>query len=301
MHIAFFGLIVLNIGQCLQLRTFNSLQTDPNCLIVVLGQLSKFWEVVVSRKIPSIKRAFDVLELFLKGNRELSVPEIVARLNFPRTTAYEIVNTLLACGYLTTVEGQPNRVSLGFKAFEIGSVYAANVNLISEGRRVTMALVAKSDETIQIAIRDHTEVIFIAKADCTKMVRLVSTVGSRLPAHCTAVGKMLLSSLSDEEVIDLYEDQEQLPQMTANSIASISQLLQELEMIRRRGLAYDDCESNIDVRCVAAPVYDGRGEMVAAMSFSVPITRMSLGKQNELAGIIRKGAEELSRNLGYEK
>ena len=253
------------------------------------------------RIIPSIKRAFDVLELFLKGTSELSVPEIVAQLNFPRTTAYEIVNTLLACGYLTTVEGQPSRVSLGFKLFELGSVYAVNVDLISEGRRVAKGLAAKCDETIQIAVRDRTEVFFIAKADCSKMVRLVSTVGSRLPAHCTAVGKMLLSSLSDEEIVDLYECQEQLPHMTANSITSVPKLLQELEMIRRRGLAYDDCESNIDVRCVAAPIYDDKGEMVAAMSFSVPITRMSLGKQDELAGIVRKGAEEISRNLGYEK
>ena len=252
------------------------------------------------RKIPSIKRAFNVLELFLKGTRELSVPEIVAQLNFPRTTAYEIVNTLLACGYLTTVEGQPNRVSLGFKLFELGSVYASHVDLISEGRRVAKGLAAKCDETLQIAVRDRTEVLFIAKADCSRLVRLVSTVGSRLPAHCTGVGKMLLSHLSDEEIIDLYEGRDQLPHMTANSITSVSKLLQELEMIRRRGLAYDDCESNIDVRCVAAPVYDGRGEMVAAMSFSVPITRMSLGKQDELAGIIRKGAEELSRSLGYE-
>jgi DNA-binding IclR family transcriptional regulator len=112
---------------------------------------------------------------------------------------------------------------------------------------------------------------------------------------------MLLSHLSDKEIIGLYEGRDQLPHMTANSITSISKLLQELEIVRRRGLAYDDCESNIDVRCVAAPVYDGRAEMVAAMSFSVPVTRMSLGKLDELAGTIRKGAEELSKSLGYGK
>ena len=252
------------------------------------------------RKIPSIKRAFDVLELFLKGTRELSVPEIAAQLNFPRTTAYEIVNTLLTCGYLTMVEGQPNRVSLGFKLFELGSAYAANFDLISEGRRMAMDLVAKCDETVQMAVRDRTEVVFIAKADCSKMLRLVSTVGTRLPAHCTAVGKMLLSSLSDEEIVALYDGRDQLPYMTANSITSVTELLKELDMVRRRGLAYDDCESNIDVRCVAAPIYKGRGEMVAAMSFSVPITRMSMGKQDELAASIRKGAEEVSRKLGYD-
>ena len=187
---------------------------------------------------------------------------------------YEIVNTLLACGYLTTAEGQSNRVSLGFKLFELGSAYAANFDLISEGRRVAMKLVAECDETVQM-------------------------VGSRLPAHCTGVGKMLLSALSNEEIIDLYQGQRQLTKMTANSISSVPELLKELEMVRRRGLSYDDCESNIDVRCVAAPVYDGRGQMVAAMSFSVPITRMSLSRQDELADIIRKGAEELSRHLGH--
>ena len=254
---------------------------------------------MVPRKIPSIQRAFDVLELFLQGTRALSVPEIVARLNFPRTTVYEIVNTLFACGYLTTVEGQPNRVSLGFKLFELGSAYGANFDLISEGRRVAMDLVAECDETVQMAVRDRTEAVFVAKVDCSRLVRLVSTVGSRLPAHCTGVGKMLLSALPNEEIVDLYRGQRQLTKMTANSITSVSELLKELEMIRRRGLAYDDCESNIDVRCVAAPVYDGRSQMVAAMSFSVLITRMSLSRQDELAGIIRKGAEELSRRLGH--
>ena len=253
----------------------------------------------MSRKIPSIQRAFDVLELFLQGTRALSVPEIVARLNFPRTTVYEIVNTLLASGYLTTAEGQHNRVSLGFKLFELGSAYAANFDLVSEGRRVAMSLVAQCDETVQMAVRDCTEAVFVAKVDCSKLVRLVSAVGSRLPAHCTGVGKMLLSALSDEEIVDLYQGQRQLTKMTANSITSVSKLLKELEVIRRRALAYDDCESNIDVRCVAAPVYDGKGQMVAAMSFSVPITRMSLSRQDELADIIRKGAKELSMRLGY--
>ncbi len=106
------------------------------------------------RKIPSIKRAFDVLELFLKGTRELSVPAIVAQLNFPRTTAYEIVNTLLACGYLTAVEGQPNRVSLGFKLFEIGSVYAANVDLISAGRRAAKGLAANSITSVSKLLQE---------------------------------------------------------------------------------------------------------------------------------------------------
>jgi len=253
----------------------------------------------VPRVIPSIRRAFDVLELFLKEPRAMTVPEIVARLNLPRTTAHEIVNTLRQSGYLRRDDIHSNKVFLGYRLFELGSVYEANFDLISEGRQVAAGIVAVCDETVQMAVLDGTEALFIAKVECSKAVRLVSTVGSRLPASCTAIGKMLLSNLPEEEVTELYKDRAHLPKMTANSITSVSSLLRELEVVRQRGLAYDDCESNIDVRCVAAPVYNHKNQMVAAMSISVPITRMSLSRQDELAGLIRKGGEDLSRRLGY--
>ena len=253
----------------------------------------------VPRVVPSIKRAFLVLDLFQKEPRPLTVPEIVERLGIPRTSAHEIVNTLLESGYLRRDETHANKVFLGPKLFELGSAYAANFDLIAEGRRVAGGLVAICDETVQMAVREGTEVVFVAKEDCSKAVRLVSRVGSRLPAHCTAVGKMLLSSLVPVEVIALYDHREELPQMTANSIPTVSKLLRELEAVRQRGLSYDDCESNIDVRCVAAPVYNHQNKMVAAISISVPITRMSLTRQDELADIIRNGAKDLSLRLGY--
>lgn len=251
------------------------------------------------REIPALKRAFDVLELFLKEPRPMTVPEIVARLNLPRTTAHEIVNTMVSSGYLHRDDVHTNKVFLGFKLFELGGIYAANFDLIAEGRQVAAEIVEICDETVQMAVREGTEAIFIAKVDSSKTVRLVSTVGSRLPAHCTAVGKMLLSSLAETEIIQLYGDNAPLQKMTANSITSVSDLLRELETIRGRGLAYDDCESNEDVRCVAAPIYNNRGEMIAAMSTSVPVTRMSMSKQDELARLIRGGAEDLSRRLGH--
>ncbi|MEW6262193.1 MAG: IclR family transcriptional regulator [Thermodesulfobacteriota bacterium] len=251
------------------------------------------------REIPAIKRAVEVLELFLKEPRAMTVPEIVTKLNLPRTTAHEIVNTMVKLGCLRRDDVHTNKVFLGFRLFELGSAYAANFDLITEGRKVAAEIVALCDETVQMAIREGTEAIFIAKVECSKAVRLVSTVGSRLPAHCTAVGKMLLSSLSKTEITNLYNSRDQLQKMTANSITSVARLLEELETVRRRGFSYDDCESNVDVRCVAAPIYNHRGEMVAAMSISVPVTRMTMSKRGELADLIRKGAEGLSRRLGH--
>ena len=251
------------------------------------------------RVIPSVTRALSVLELFLNDQQPLSVPEIVDRLGLPRTTTHELVNTLIHGEYLRRDDRQSNKVFLGPRVLELGNVYASKLDLITEGRKIAEDIVAECDETVQMAILDGTEVVFVAKVDCSKMVRLVSRVGSRLPAHCTAVGKMLLSHLSESDINDLYKGQNNLGKMTENSITSLSRLKHELSVIRKRGLSYDDCESNTDVRCVSAPIYNHTGKMVAAMSISVPISRINLSKQDELAVIIRKGAGEVSRNLGY--
>jgi IclR family KDG regulon transcriptional repressor len=253
----------------------------------------------VARVVPAVARALKVLEMFLDGSQSISVPEIVARLGLPRSTTHELVQTLLACGYLAQLENQPHRYVLGLRVFELGSIYAAKLDLVTEGLQVAQKIVATCDETVQMAIRDGTEVVYVAKVDCSHTVRLASAVGRRLPAHCTGLGKMLLSSIPDEKLVELYGNAEQLPGMTPNSITSLSQLLRELAMVRARGLAYDDCESNVDVRCVAAPVYNHKNKMVAAISISVPISRMSMNRQDELAVLIQQGATDLSRRLGY--
>jgi DNA-binding IclR family transcriptional regulator len=112
---------------------------------------------------------------------------------------------------------------------------------------------------------------------------------------------MLLSALSDGHLADLYKDFNKLPKMTANSITSKNALIKELKAIRKRGYAYDDCESNEDARCVAAPVYDRNNTICAAMSITVPVTRMNSDRRKELAGIVKKGASELSQRLGYRE
>ncbi|RJQ56407.1 MAG: IclR family transcriptional regulator [Desulfobacteraceae bacterium] len=254
----------------------------------------------MARIIPSVTRALRLLELFLNDQHPLSVPEIVDRLGLPRTTTHELVNTLIHNGYLRRDAKHSNKVFLGSKVIELGNVYAGKLDLIAEGRKIAEEIVAKCDETVQMAILDGTEAVFVAKVECSKMVRLVSAVGSRVPAHCTAVGKMLLTSLPESGINDLYQGQDKLKKMTENSIGSLSQLKHELSVIRKRGLSYDDCESNTDVRCVSAPIYNHTGKMVAAMSISVPVSRITSSKQDELAVIIRKGAEEVSRNLGYD-
>ncbi len=252
----------------------------------------------MARAVPALMRALDILELFLTGT-DYSAPEITARLGLPRTTVHELLTTLVARSYLAPDPDKPNRYRLGIRVFQLGSAFAERLDLARESQAISREVAAACDETVHVAVLDGTDVVYIAKVDSTHPVRLVSAVGRRLPAHCTGVGKMLLSGLSEEALDARYPKDRPLPAMTPRSITSPTRLKQHLAEIRQRGLAYDYCESNDAAACVAAPVYDASGAMVAAMSISVPILRWNDQRREELGHLVAEGARRLSTQLGY--
>jgi len=251
------------------------------------------------RAVPAVVRALDILEVLRDSTAPLAIPDLVKRLHLPRSSVHELVTTLAARGYLRPADGQPHRFVLGLRVFELGGAYAASLDLPREGLLAARSVSHACNETVHVAVLDDTEVVYIAKVDSTHAVRMVSAVGRRLPAHCTAVGKMLLSGLPEEELAARYGRAKTLPAMTPNSITSFERLRRELAAVRARGLAFDDCESNLDVRCVAAPVYDRDGVIVAAMSISVPVTRMEPKRREVLAPLVKEGAQVLSSRLGF--
>jgi IclR family transcriptional regulator, KDG regulon repressor len=255
--------------------------------------------MTMGRVVPAVARALDVLELFLDGDEHLSTPEIVARLALPRTTGHELVSTLAARSYLTPAPGLPGRFRLGVRTFQLGSAYASRLDLVREGRAAAEQVAARCGETVHLAILDGTDVIYIAKVDSTHAVRMVSAVGRRLPAHCTAVGKMLLSGLSEEAFEARFPAGRRLVAMTPNSVTSVARLRRALAEVRARGLATESCESNPDVACVAAPVYDHSGAMVAAMSISVPTIRWTDERREAWGRLVAQGAATLSTQLGH--
>ncbi|MBA8825769.1 DNA-binding IclR family transcriptional regulator [Saccharopolyspora lacisalsi] len=245
-----------------------------------------------------MERAFDILELFL-DEHELNPPEITARLGLPRTTVHELVSTLVEREYLTPATRDSSRFRLGVRGFQLGSAYAERLDLAREGQLVAEGIAEKCHETVHIAVREGTEVLYVAKVDSTHPVRMVSAVGRRLPAHCTAVGKALLATLPRKRVDELYADTG-LIAMTDNSITSRRALHGELEEIRAGdGVAREHCESNDAVACVAAPVRDHSGAVVAAVSISAPILRFDDDVEAFLRDLARQGADELSHRLGF--
>lgn len=252
----------------------------------------------MGRAVPAVVRALDILELFLDGET-LTAPEITHRLGLPRTTVHELVHTLADRHYLSTAPERPGYYRLGMRVFQLGGVFAGQLDLAREGQAVAGDVAAQCDETVHVAVLEGTEVVYVAKVDSTQPVRMVSAVGRRLPAHCTAVGKMLLAMLPADALAARYPGRTPLPAMTPNSITSVAALKRHLATVRAESIAYERCESNDAVACVAAPVRDHEGEVVAAMSISAPVLRWDDASAAKLTAVVRDGAASLSARLGH--
>jgi IclR family transcriptional regulator, KDG regulon repressor len=252
----------------------------------------------MGRAVPAVSRALDILELFLE-RPTVSAPQITDLLGLPRTTVHELLATLVDRGYLDAVPGAPISYRLGMRTFQLGSQFADRLDLVREAQEAAADVAVACDETVHVAVLDGTSVVYVAKVDSTHPVRMVSAVGRRLPAHCTAVGKVLLSGLSAEALDVRYPADANLSAMTPHSINSPAKLRAHLRQVRAEGVGYDDCESNEAVSCVSAPVYDHAGRMVAAMSISAPTIRWNDQRKAEWTELVRVGAAALSRRLGH--
>lgn len=247
---------------------------------------------------PALRRGLDILELFLEPNDGLKVPEMTERLGIPRASVHELVGALVERGYLQARRDAPGRFVLGVRAFLLGGAYERELDLAEVGRETARRIAAKCGETVHLVALEGKDVVYLVKVDSTHSIRLVSEVGRRLPAHCTAVGKALLAALSNEEIDSLFPDDASLVPMTANSISTRERLFREMALTRERGWAEEHGESNEGAACVAAPVYDRSGKCVSAISISVPTLRMDEEKKKEYINLVLQGSRELSTSLG---
>lgn len=246
---------------------------------------------------PALRRGLDILELLIDHEEGLRVPDITAALDLPRASTHELVNTLVERGYLT-VSKDTGRFSLGVSALQLGAGYERGLDLAKVGRECATQIAAECGETVQVVTRDGSYAVFIVRIDSTHSIRLVSNVGSRLPASCTAGGKMLLSMLADNDLQSLLPDDGHLVSMTSHSITTRERLDEDLALTRERGWAWEYCESNEHVTCVAAPVFDRLGQCIAAMSISVPVMRWSDDDRDRFVQWAKQGAAAMTRELG---
>jgi len=245
---------------------------------------------------PAVVRSLDVLELFLDARHGLTAPEVVRRTGLPRTTVHELLTTLTERKYLRR-EDQSATYHLGLSVFRLGNAFAERLDLHAVGQRMAQAVALDCDETVHVGMLEGSDVVYLCKVDSTQSVRMVSRMGGRVPASCTAVGKALLAYLPDAERKRLLG--KGLAKLTPSSITEPHVLANQLDQIRLTGLAYESGESNPDVSCVAAPVRDHTGAVVAAMSISVPDMRWKQRTPEQWGALAAEGAARFSTELGF--
>jgi DNA-binding IclR family transcriptional regulator len=245
---------------------------------------------------PAVVRSLDVLELFMDARHGLTAPEVVNRTGLPRTTVHELLTTLAERKYLRR-DDQSATYHLGLSVFRLGNAFAERLDLHAVGLRMAQSVAKDCDETVHVGMLEGSDVVYLCKVDSTQSVRMVSRMGGRVPASCTAVGKALLAHLPDAERKRLLG--KGLAKLTPRSITEPHVLANQLDQIRLTGLAFESGESNPDVSCVAAPVRDHTGSVVAAMSISVPDMRWKQRTPEEWGALAAEGAARFSTELGF--
>lgn len=245
-----------------------------------------------------MEKVGNVLNLFSFQQSEWGVSEVAKTLGLPKSTTSEIMASLASQCLLARTDG--GRYRLGWRLFHLSQVLLDNTDFCIEARKVMRELVERWGETSHLAVLDEGQVLYVEKLQGTPAVQiLLSHVGGRLPAHCSGVGKVLLAHQEWQEVKTLLE-QQRLQAFTPHTITSLDRLAEELEEVQKQGYAYDHEEVALGLCCVAAPIHDLDGHVLAAISLSVPAYRF-YPKEDTYTMTIVKAAQRISESLGYRK
>lgn len=235
-----------------------------------------------------------VLDLFSPERPEWGVSAVATRLDIPRSSAHALLSSLADIGVLQWREG--GRYRVGWRVLELAEVQRGTIDVRAAAEPVLETLAAKHGETCHLAVRDRNAVLYLDKVLGTHNITVQGArVGTRLECHCTAVGKLLLA-YADESVLDDFLETMKLRKHTPRTITTRDALRAEMVTIRKRGIGFDLGEAVEDVYCVAAPVRDDFGQVVAAVSMSAPVTRFTKYR-DAYSTSVRASADEVSRAL----
>ena len=249
----------------------------------------------------SASRTVDILEFVAARKAPVSMADICKELGFPKSSTFELIYTLIDKGFLQFADENLKTFKLGLKLYQTGMAFLSNSNLHNEARPVIENLALVSGHTVLLAVEHQGKIVYLDKAEPPdEVIRIDAQLGSSNPVHCTGLGKALLAAYSNEKVKAITEGKPLTPK-TAFSITKHDELLKELERIRKRGFSIDNKESEINVYCVAAPIYDSFDNPVAAISMRCLASSIDPETTSRLGQLITENALLISRKLGFLK
>lgn len=245
-----------------------------------------------------IDRAFTIIEYLSQAEGPKGPTDIASATGIHKSTVHRLLASMSRGGYIEKTAA--GTYHIGVKLVEIVSSHINNLELQTEARPLLHELQSELGLVVHLGILDGSDVVYVEKMDINRNLRVYAQIGMRVPAFCSSLGKVLLSRLSGDELDYLFY-RHKLERYTPNTITSLSKLKEHLREARRLGWAKDNEEYIIGNRCVAAPIFDYRGEIIAAVSASGPVSLLTDERVPSIAEKVKKTAAQISTRLCYRQ
>jgi IclR family acetate operon transcriptional repressor len=258
------------------------------------GRPRAFHDKTAQNTIQALDRAIDVLEeLAARQGRTLS--DLASTLDQSPATVYRVLTTFEARG-MTELDPATQTWSVGPSVFRLGAAFLRRMSLVERARPIMRRLMEETGETANLGVERDGEVMFLSQVESTATVRAFFAPGTRSAMHASGIGKALMAAMTDQRLARVLAPEHEA--FTRNTLTDPALLRRDIERARGRGFAFDDEERTQGMRCVAAPVTDMSGDVVAGISVSGPSDRMPLHRIDEFGARVREAAEALSEALG---
>lgn len=251
--------------------------------------------------VQSVDRAIAILEFLAEENKGCGITIISKATGLHKSTVHRLLGTLMNKGYVEK-DIENDNYRLGTKILYLASSVLDRMDIRNVSRPYITELSEQTKEVVHLSILDGDEAVYIDKVESSRpnSVRMHSQIGKRVPLYCTAVGKALLSKFGDEKVKELIGKNKFIKFMP-NTIDNVEDFIKALEKVNELGYAMDDMEHEEGIRCIAAPIYNRKGMVVAAVSLSGPMFYITEERLPQLREKILKTSEDISYQLGYTK
>jgi IclR family KDG regulon transcriptional repressor len=253
--------------------------------------------------VQTIERASQILDILGQSHQGVSIRELSTKINLPKGTIHRLLSSLLYFSYVRQ-DPKTRNYFLGFKLVELGNLLLGQLDLRKEAEPFLRDLAKGTNETVHMVVMDRDEVVYIEKVEIEQNpggLRMASRIGLRNPIHSCAVGKVLLADFSDE-ALNHFLRGKNLLRRTENTMTDPVQLREHLKLVRKQGFAIDDEENERGIRCIAAPICNEVGRVVAAISISAPAFRVTKKViQESLKKEVMETAFKISQRLGFRK
>lgn len=229
-------------------------------------------------------RVLDILEMLSSSNSGYTLTEIAKQINAPKSSIFPIIHTLEERHYIS-LEEHSGKYRIGISAFAVGSTYFNSESILNHIENAMNELVSVCDETCSMGVLNGSNVLYVAKIDSPQSLRLVTHVGKKIPANCTALGKALLSRTSLEEMEDIFP--KEMLSCTKYSITNLNKFYEQVSKVDEEGYAYENQEFAEQIICIAVPVVKD-GKILFAISVSVPSFRYDSKKMLTVKNELKK-------------